>query len=156
MSLASDISTNDIMSLSLVDEDNILVTTGSYNGQSIVRPVAGLNNFSEIQAYIKKSLTSDPVTREGANIVVLNGSGVPGAGQIEADALDGAGFNVGLVDNAPEGIYPAIDIYQIGDGNSATAAKLASRYNVTIKTTAPPLLGSAQADFVIIVGSVKE
>lgn len=156
MSLASEISTSDIISLSLVNEDEPLVTTGSYNGQSIVRPVAGIDDFSDIYAYVQKNLTSDPVTREAANIVVLNGSGVVGVAQTQADALEQAGFNIGLVDNAPEGSYEDIEIYQIGDGNSATAAKLQSRYNVTIKTTAPPVLGSAEADFVIIVGAIRE
>lgn len=156
MSLASDISSNDIVSLSLVGEESRLVTTGSYNGQSIVRPVAGISDFSDIHAFIQKNLTSDPATREGATIVVLNGSGVVGVGQTEADTLEDAGFTIGLVDNAPDGTYASIEIYQIGDGNSATAAKLASRYKVTIKTTAPPVVGTAEADFVIIVGALKE
>jgi LCP family protein required for cell wall assembly len=156
MSLASDISSTDIISLTLVNEDTPLVTTGSYNGQSIVRSVAGISDYSDIQAYIKKSLTSDPVAREDAKIVVLNGSGTVGIGQAEADTLEDAGFTISVVDNAPEGTYAPIEIYKIGDGNTATAAKLASRYNVTIKMTAPPVLGSAEADFVIVVGPAKE
>jgi len=156
MSLASEISTSDIVSLTLVDEDSPLVTTSSYNGQSIVRPVAGISDFSDIQDYVQKSLSSDPVTREGANIVVLNASGVVGVGQAEADVLESAGFTISMVDSAPVGTYASIEIYQIGDGNSATAAALAARYSATIKKTAPPVLGSAEADFVIIVGAVKE
>jgi LCP family protein required for cell wall assembly len=156
MSLASDINSADIVSLTLVDEDMPLVTTGSYNGQSIVRPVAGIDDFAAIQAYVKKNLTSDPVAREGANIVVLNGSGVAGVGQTEADKLTDAGFTVGLVDNAPAGTYASVEIYKVGEGNTATAAKLAERFGVTVKTTAPPVLGSAEADFVIIIGAPQE
>lgn len=156
MSLGSDINSADIISLTLVDEDSPLVTTGSYNGQSIVRPIAGIDDFTAIQAYVQKNLTSDPVAREGANIVVLNGSGVAGVGQTEADKLTDAGYTVGLVDNAPAGTYASVEIYKVGEGNTATAAKLAERFGVTVKTTAPPVLGSAEADFVIIIGAAQE
>lgn len=155
MSLGTDISSESITSLSLSDEENQLVKTGSYNGQSIVLPSLGLTDFSGIQAFIKKNLTSDPVVREGAEIVVLNGSDVSGAGQVEADKLTEANYTVGTVANAPIGTYNGTTIYQIGSGNTATAAKLAARYGVTIKTTAPPLAVSDSTDFVIIVGAAR-
>lgn len=42
------------------------------------------------------------------------------------------GFNIAEVDNAPDGDYSAVEIYQIGDGNTATAEKLKSIYGVDI------------------------
>jgi LCP family protein required for cell wall assembly len=47
------ISNEKIQSIDLASSDNMLVTTGMYNGQSIVRPVDGINNFSSIKAYFK-------------------------------------------------------------------------------------------------------
>lgn len=152
MSLASDINTESIISLSLVDEDEPLVTTGSYNAQSIVRPVLGISDFSGIQAYIKKNLTSDPVTREGAEVMVLNGSGVPGAAQTEADKLTELGIEVSSVQNAPIGTYSSVEVYQVNAALTATASKLASLYGVTVTSSAPPITPTTGVDFVIIVG----
>lgn len=155
MSLASDISSDSIISLSLVDEEKPLVTTGSYNEQSIVRPVLGISDFSGIQAYIKKNVTSDPVTREGAEVMVLNGSGVAGVAQIEADKLTDLGIEVSTVQNAPTGTYEAVEVYQVNTALTATAAKFASLYGVTIKSTAPPVTPTAGVDFVIIIGKAQ-
>jgi polyisoprenyl-teichoic acid--peptidoglycan teichoic acid transferase len=155
MTLGTDISDSNIRSLPLVGEDVSYVKTGSINGQSIVQPSLGIYDFSGIQAYIQKNLTSDPVEREAAEIVVLNGSGTPGVGQAEADILTDEGYTVSIVDNAPDATYAPIEIYHIGTDNTATAAALAKKYGVTIKTTAPPLAVSDTTAFVIIVGTAS-
>ena len=43
------------------------------NGASVLVPTAG-KNFTEIQAYVAKNTSKDPVTREAASIVVMNGT----------------------------------------------------------------------------------
>lgn len=68
-----------------------------------MRPVAGMFDYDEVAAYIKKQITSEAFMKEGATVVVLNGSGVAGAGQTAADKLSGMGFTVVSVSNAPEG-----------------------------------------------------
>ena len=155
MSLGTDISSDSIIQLSLVEEDNVLVTTGNVNGQSIVQPVAGLHEYSDIRAYIAKSLSSNPITREGANVTVLNGTETAGAAQSTADSLTEKGFTIDDIGNAPQGTYAAIEIYQISDDKKATAAKLKELYKVEIKTTAPPVSVTGETDFVIIVGKVS-
>src|SRR6202012_1181781 len=56
----------------------------SPDGQSALIPAAGIDDYSDIQAQIKKILSSDPVTREGADVEILNGPSVNGlAGQQE-------------------------------------------------------------------------
>jgi anionic cell wall polymer biosynthesis LytR-Cps2A-Psr (LCP) family protein len=116
-------------------------------------PAAGEFDYSAIQAYVKKSLSSDAVTREAAPITVLNGTGQSGYGQSKADILTGDGFNVTAVDTAPDGTYDNVEIYQIGKGNTGTAAKLAKIFNVTIKKTAPPVTVNGETKFVIIFGA---
>ena len=152
MDLATKIETDNIISLSLNEEGNMLVTTGSYNGQSIVRPVAGIMDYSEIHAYIEKELTSDPFVKEEPHITVLNGTGTSGVGQQLADKLADQGFIVDAVDNAPEGTYDAIVIYQIDPEKVATAAKLKEMYGVKINTSNPPVSVVGETDFLIIVG----
>lgn len=153
MDLGTKIATDNIISISLNAEGESLVTTGMHNGQSIVRPIAGLTDYSDIKAYIQKEISSEPYVKEEANILVLNGSGVAGAAQTLADELDDKNFVVTGTDNAPDGTYAAIEVYQINTEKTATAAKLAEIYGVTVKTTPPPASVLGDTDFVIIIGS---
>jgi LCP family protein required for cell wall assembly len=153
MQVASDVKSADIKTLSLVGDTDSVVTTGQQGGASVVMPSAGIYDYSDIQSFIKKNFSSDPVVREAAPIIVLNGSGQTGFGQTKADALKSDGYNVALVDNAPSGTYDKVEIYQIGTESSKTAEKLASLYNVTIKKTAPPITVGSSIQFVIIFGS---
>ncbi len=153
--VASEVKTADIFMLSLVGVDNSVVTTGNYAGASVVMPSAGIYGYSEIQSFIKKNITSDPVVKEAAPIEVLNGTGQTGYGQTQADKLTAAGYTVLKVDNAPDGTYDKVEIFQIGTGNAATAAKLSKAYSVTIKTTKPPVLVAGDVKFVIIFGATS-
>jgi polyisoprenyl-teichoic acid--peptidoglycan teichoic acid transferase len=154
MDLGQTIKPENIRPLTLVAEENTLVTTGMVSGQSVVRPIAGILDYTDIQAYVKESLSSDPVTREKANVVVLNGSGVAGAGQKEADKLKQKGFVISNIATAPTGDYGKVKIYKIGDGNTATAARLKEQYGVTILTTPPPVAVDALTKFVVIIGTI--
>lgn len=153
MTLGNSIKSDQIKSISLVDEEDALVTTGNISGQSVVRPVAGLFDYSAIHSHIREQLSSDPVTKEKAGIEVLNGSDTPGVAQKQADALNEKGFIVSDVGNAPTGTYEKVEIYQIGTGNEATAAKLKEVYGVAIKTTAPAFQVGADTKFVVVFGA---
>lgn len=144
--LAKDIKSENIKSISLIDGDDPVM-----NGDG--NPSAGNFQYGDIRALVKKSLSSDPVIREGATVAVLNGSGVAGVAQTEATKLEEQGFTLGTIANAPAGEYGAYTVYQIGDGNTGTAAKLKKLYNVTIKKTAPPITVAAGTKFVVIVGT---
>jgi len=156
MRVASEVKSNDVRTLSLFGDDNSVVTSGSYGGASVVMPSAGIFDYSGIQTFIKKNLSSDPVAREAAPIIVLNGTGQSGYGQTKADELTKSGYNVTDIGNAPDGTFDKVEIYQIGKDNSATAAKLASRYRATIKKTAPPLAVNGNIRFVVIFGATTE
>lgn len=153
MELAKDIPSDSIKSIDLFTADNPLFTTGPINGESSVYPSEGLYQYGDLQAYLKKKLTSNPVEAEGANITVLNGSETAGLGQKLADILEGKGFTVDDVANAPDGTYEPIEIYQINTEMTATATKLKELYNVTLKTAQPPVSVTGATDFVIIIGS---
>lgn len=154
MQATSETKEKDIHTLSLIGGDNPLLTTGMYGGGSVVMPSAGIFNYSDIQTHIRKNLSSDPVTREAASIVVLNGTGQSGYGQNKANELTKKGFNVTRIDNAPEGTYDNVEIYQIGKDNSATATKLADKFNVVVKKTKPPIFVDGNVKFVIIFGGI--
>jgi hypothetical protein len=145
MTLAKDIPSDKIQSISLVDGDNP-VMSGDGN------PTAGPYQFSQIQAFIAKKLTNSPVVQEEAKVVVLNGSGVAGVAQTEADKLEKAGMIITDIDNAPEGDYGKATIYQLGTGMNATKAKLESLYGVAVSAEQPPVTVTGETNFVVIIG----
>lgn len=154
--LVQKIDTANIKKISFVDEAEPMMTTGNASGQSIVQPIAGLYDFSQVQAYLARQLSSDPVVKEGATIGVYNGSGVSGAAAKVAGELAAKGFLATADGNAPEtaGTYA---IYDLSAGaKPGTSAKLASTYGVNVTAaTAADLPEGVQSgtDFVIIVGS---
>lgn len=153
MQVGGDIKSNDIHTLSLIDGDNAVVKTGGYGGMSVVMPSDGIFDYTGIQSFIHKNFSNDPVAKEAAPIVVLNGTGQTGYGQTKADMLTKDGFNVTGVKTAPGGTYENVEIYRIGTSDNATAKKLASMYNVKLKTTTPLITVDSRVRFVIIYGS---
>ena len=152
MSLGTDIQSDNIQSISLVDEEEPMLTIDNMAGQSIVRPLDGLFSYTSIQNYIKENLSNNPITREKARVAVLNGAASPGLAQREADKLSDVGFVISDVMNAPAGEYAAVEIYQIAEGKTATRAKLEETYGVTVKTTTPPVMVSDGTAFIVILG----
>lgn len=151
MDLSSDIPTKSIKSLSLVDEAEPTVTTGMLGAQSIVRPVAGLYDYSGIASYLNKHLNSTAATREAAKIGVYNGSEKAGVAQTVADKLSAKGLNVVAVDNAPAGSYKKYQLYMIEDNLPATKKKLEKLYGIKARSDTPPI-DSTGLDVVLIIG----
>ena len=145
MDLAKNIPSDKITSISLVDGDTA-VLDGSGN------PTAGKFDYDDIHTFLAKQLSSSDVVREEASIAVLNGSGVAGAAQTEADKLTAQGMTVSSIANAPDGKYGKAKIYQVGTGMPATKAKLESIFGVKASTDTPPVTVTGDTDFVVIIG----
>lgn len=156
MNIAKDTPTDKIQSINLVDEKDPVLTTGNISGQSIVRPIDGVTDYSGIISYVSRHLTSDAATKEAATIAVLNGSGVAGAARTEATKLESKGFIVGAVDNAPEGDYGTVTIYQLADDKPATKEKLKKLYNVTPIVGESPVYVGEDVSFIVIVGAAQQ
>lgn len=154
INVARDTKEANIDRFSLVDEDPAVLTTGNVNGQSVVRPVAGLLDYSGIKAYVLKRLTMDEATKENATITVLNGSGRVGAASEMKDTLLGKGLNVVEASNAAESAeYGKVSIYKISATKQpATTKKLAKVLGTKVKTTPMPYSMTSTSDFVVIVG----
>lgn len=146
-----------IKSISFVEEGKELMGTSNYGGISVVAPTAGVFNYSELQAYIKRELAADAVTKEAAKVVVLNGSGIEGKGKQEADKLEAMGVEILAIDNSPLDIQTGNTVYQLSTKKPATTARLEKLYST--KPSEKPLpfaLDQAEgADYVIIVGKPK-
>ena len=153
MDIGTKTPSNDIKSLVLNDTEAPLVTGSMINGASVLIPTAGQGNFSAIQAYVRKSLSSNVVAREEANVVVLNGTTTVGQAQKQADKLTAANYTVTETSNAPSTDYETTKIYRINTkGMSGTAKALKKRFNVELTNSQPPFSVSEGTDFVIIIG----
>jgi polyisoprenyl-teichoic acid--peptidoglycan teichoic acid transferase len=154
MSIGTDTPSKSIKSVELNNRDNPLVTGTMVNGASVLVPSAGINDFTEIQAYIRKKISSDPVVREEANIAVLNGTTVIGLAQTEADALSAKDYTIVSTGNAPSTDYTKTTVYRLNkDDMDGTAKALAKRYSVKLKTTTPDFTVAEGADFIVIIGA---
>lgn len=152
MQIGQEIPSDAIQSISLVKEGEELVATGLGG----VIPTAGAFEYAEIQAYIDKNLSSDPIAREAANIVVMNGTTTAGVALTESGRLTEAGFTVSEATNAPTTDYTTTTIYRINTTEKGgTATALAKRYGVELVTTAPPFTVEEGVDFVIIIGTAS-
>lgn len=157
--LRTNIQTNEISTIlqvaSSIKTENMnsidLMTEGVMNGNG--NPTAGDYSYEDIQSFIAKKLSDNPVINEDAQIIVLNGTDKAGLGQTEADSLRTAGYNIYYVDTAPDNTYGTTEVYQIGTDNSGTASALAKLFNVTVKTTEPPIKVDENARFVVVLGS---
>jgi LCP family protein required for cell wall assembly len=143
-----------IKSIDLSSEDVNLVTTDMYQGQSIVLPVAGLNDFSQIKAYFKRLTSNDPVVREDAKVVVLNGSGVSGLAQKRADELTAKNLKVISVANGKERSNTII-VDKTKGTKPATASLLKKLLTASASTDTGQYADAAnyKADFVVIIGA---
>lgn len=158
MDLGNNIPQDNIKSLPFNDEKSqlTLMGTGMVGAASVVQPSAGLYVYTDLRAYIKENLSNDPMVKEKAAVVVLNGSGIAGAGQKEADKLEEKGFTISTIANAPAGDYGKVKVYRVGEATDApgTAAKLKEMYGVDLLTTDPPVVVAAETKFVVIVGTI--
>ncbi len=154
MAIGTETPSEDIRSLVLNDPDAPLVTGAMINGASVLIPTAGQGNFTDIQAYVRKQLSSSAVVREEANIAVLNGTTTIGLAQEEADRLSSGDYTVTSTGNAPTTDYTTTVVYRLNKNDmEGTAKALAKRYGVKLKTTVPGFTVAEGTDFVIILGT---
>jgi hypothetical protein len=133
------------------------MTTANINGISYVVPSAGVGNYTSIQQYVAQQFTSDPVVREKAAILVLNGTDTVGLASTEKEKLEQDEFFVKGIDNAPEGSYPEeVKVIKITDEAPGTLKELEKRYGVTAVSELPAGIDGSGYGFVIILGGVEE
>lgn len=151
-SLGKDIPSDKIKSISLVEPGNMVVTTQNYNGQSIVRPAAGIYDFSEIQSFIRGKLNTLN-GQEDSQIEVLNGSTRVGVASAKSKELKAEGISVTSVGDTDANNYPAISWYDLSGGKSPkTSAKIQEVLGVAAAGTTLPTGVQSDSDFVIIIG----
>jgi len=121
------------------------------DGEDALVPAAGIDDFSDIQAQIQRVLTSDPVAREGATVVVLNATNTNGLATQQENSLIRKGMTVSA-DDAPatQATTTLIDNSQGKMPN--TLAYLKKTYNAAIVTNTALTNTYPSADFILLLG----
>ena len=136
---------------SLKGPGTTMLQNASMDGQSVYIPAAGLDDFSEIQAQIRRILSSDPVSREAATVEVLNGTDVTGLAMKQDNKLVAKGMTVSVADAPATQTTSTI----VDDSNGQmpnTLAYLKKQYNATVVTNAALMGDYPGADFILILG----
>ena len=151
------IPSNSFTSLDLVTPPNQLVTTGDIDGLSVVEPLAGLNDYTDIQTFVRTNLRDGFLAKENAKVAVYNATDVAGAATTEAATLKEYGYNVTTVTNAPTVTNPATTtVVDLSHGvDKYTSHYLSERFKTTVRSSMPAATGITPpvgTNFVIILG----
>jgi hypothetical protein len=157
----SSIPSSAIQSLDMVTPPHDLLTTGAAivagTTVSIVKPLAGIGDYSDIHTFLHSSLKDGLITKENAAVAIYNATSTAGLATSEATILKSYGYNVTTTENAANATDPAktilVDLskgtgkytrHYLEDRLGVTAiSKLPATYGIT-----PPL----NTKFVIILG----
>lgn len=151
------IPSNKIGSLDLTSDTHNLVTTANMNGLSIVRPRAGLTDYSEIQSYVRNALKDSFIAKENSQIAIYNSTSIVGLATASSNKLKSYGYNVTVVDNTPtESNQPITTIVDFSKGKDKyTRNYLEKRFKVTAINSLNASFGvkpPTGTTFVIILG----
>jgi LCP family protein required for cell wall assembly len=129
----------------------MLANYTSPDGQSALIPAAGIDDFTSIKAQINKILTSDPVAKEGATVVVLNGTSTTGLALQQENKLIAKGMTVSIGDSPATQANTTIIDNSNGEMPN-TLAYIKSKYKAAVTTNPTLTRGYPSADFILILG----
>jgi len=154
--LMKDVKTSNIQSLSLNDaEGKNLLANYNANGQSALMPAAGVDDFSDIKKFINKNFNSNKVSKEAANVVVLNGGQIAGLAKKHGEVLGTKGMNVTQVGDAPMQTAGTMIIDNSNGKKAETRKVLKKQYGDHFSSDAT-LSQQYKADFIIILGGNEQ
>ncbi len=123
----------------------------SPDGQSALIPAAGLDDYTDIRNQLVNLFTADPVAKEGATVVILNGTGATGLATTQRSVLARKGMSVTTA-NAPANQADNTLIDNSGGAMPNTLAYLKSKYKITVITSPSLTAAYPSADFILILG----
>lgn len=149
--LVKPISSKNIKSLSLNDANgkNLLLNYDA-DGQSALIPAAGLTDFSDIRAFVTQQTSTNPVVREAAAVVVLNGTDTNGLAAKERAQLSGKGITVADIGDAAN--QTSTTIIDASGGKMPATLKLLEQTFGNNVTTTNPYADTYTADFIVVLG----
>ncbi len=124
-----------VESISLVDKDHPLVTTDRVGTASVVRPLAGFDEYDAIQTYVHSQLADGHITKENAGVTVLAADAT--AAQTAGETLQSYGYNVVATDVVTGSFTKPVVVDLSGGKAPFTRHYLENRYGVKAGTVLP-------------------
>ena len=93
------------------------------SGETALIPTAGIGNYGQLVQYYKQLTSDNPVVKEGATVVMLNGSDVDGLAKLQKSKLQTDGVDVATVTDA-NNEYPSTMIINNSNGGDPNTLKL--------------------------------
>ena len=143
-------------SLNSVNGKNLLASYATPNGQSALIPATGVDDYSNIQDFLRQITSNDPVVQEGAQLVLLNATSTPGLASQQRTRLQQKHYQVSDVGNAT--LQAKTTIIQTKAGVDPNTLKaLMQLYGATATTTTVnPYAAMYTADFIIVIGADQQ
>lgn len=150
-SIMKDVNDSEIASLSLTTPQS-LVTTDRIGDVSVVRPKAGFNTYSDIQAYVRSQLLDGYLVKEKANVYVLASN--EALRNQTVSTLNGYGYSM-LGSSLAQTIPSGVTIVDLSRGKAPyTQHYLQDRYGVAATQALPTGIEvPTAAQFVILAGT---
>jgi len=128
------------------------------DGESALIPSAGIDDFSQLQAFYQSIISTNPIVREDASVIVLNGSNVVGLARQEANKLTSEGFDVAAVTDASTE-YPDSMLVDLSNGQDPASKQALEQLLSTNSTTVTAITTGESAEaqgynanFIVILG----
>ncbi len=152
--LVKGMNNNAIQSLSLnkADGKNLLVNYTAADGQSALAPAAGVDNYDNIQAYLARVMSSNPVVQENASVVLLNATQTAGLASTEKTTVTDQHITVTSIGNA-QTTQAKTTIIDLSNGSKSATRQLLTKLYGNNFTTTNPYAGVYQADFIVLLGN---
>jgi LCP family protein required for cell wall assembly len=152
--LVKPINSNSIQSLSLnnVNGKDLLSNFTSSGGEDALIPAAGLNDYSQIQEFVKQQISTNPLVREGATVEVLNGTETAGLASSEETTLTNDGIDVVGVGNSSTLSLQTTIIDNSAGKMPQTSQFLKTKFGNNVTTT-NPYKYTYNADFIVVLGN---
>jgi LCP family protein required for cell wall assembly len=131
---------------------NLLISYATPNGESALIPAAGIGNYSQIQLFMRQITSNNPITKEAANVVILNAGNTTGLASAEAKVLADKGIDVSATADATPQQAGNTIIDNSGGKDQATLAELKSLFGTTVNTKSTLTGTYANANFIVILG----
>ncbi len=153
--LTKDIGNSAIKSVSLNDADgvNLLENYRAPGGLSALIPAAGIDDYSDIQSFLKRLNSRDPVVRESARVVILNGTDTMGLAGAVRTTISAKNINVVDVGDAiaTQPTSTVIDLTTTAATKPGTKKVLTERFGANVTKT-NPYKDIYDADFIVVLG----
>lgn len=152
--LIKDIPNDRVASIDLAAAPHSFVTTDHVGNQSVVRPLAGFDNYEAIRQYVRSTLVDGYIASEQARVVVLAASAE--AAVHAANTLRGYGYNVVRTGVAPSSyMAQAPSLIDVARGHDPyTMHYLAERLGVEPRSSVPGgAIQTTDADLIIVLGN---